>query len=1118
MRLLFNLCIVLILLLNIKSAFAQEINYIEAPENYQLYARDISDSATVSIHGKIKKGVTFNTVQLNVFKDGELYASEDCSLKNNQFLGDTRIDAGLHQFRFELLVNDGKKDSLIALADSVVCGDAYIITGQSNSHASSIYSNYSSTWCRSFGVKTGYEAYNDDDKKVRWGRATGNCEGLEKGGGWFMKNKFGVGAWGMELMRLIVEKHKVPVCFINGGSGSSSIEQNMLSTPEKPSLETSFGRLAYRVDQAGLKDKVKAIFWHQGETNSNHQQNKSIPEENYRIYSENFDILYNDWKKVYTGLEKVYLFQLHPGCGGDYQSEMREIQSQIAEHYNRIDIMSTNGVAGHDGCHFSYEGYCEFAERIFPLVSRDFYNEKPVGIITPPKMIGACYSAPGEISLQFDQPITLEEKLELKGKVHLLKDQFFFGEERMANLVETANAEGDKVVLEMKDNAIYNCITYLPNRTYLNTNDVYEGPWIFGENGLGALSFDKREIEASEVYGIQPQWNGYSLLDSTLNGVNFKIVFPKKANANRDWIWRARFWGHQPQTDLALLEQGFHVAYIDVAGRFGSPKATKIWDEFYAYATDNYQLNKKVVLEGMSRGGLIIFNWANQNTEKVACIYGDAPVCDFKSWPMGNGASKGSAAAWKTCLEEYGFTEELALAFGGNPIDHMENIANAKIPILNMVGDADEVVPVEENTALLKKRLNELGWDLTLIHKPGVGHHPHSLKDPKPIVDFILMNTGNKDKKIDDKPEWSMNNVTCRSDFRNCKIQFEQNKTGHVAFLGGSITEMNGYRPMMCEFLEDKFPSTEFTFTNAGIASTGSTTGAFRMERDVLAKGPLDLLFVEFAVNDDQDGEHTYEQALMGMEAIIRKARKHNPNVDIVMTFFVNPNILNDYQQGKVRTSVAAHKAVAAHYNISTCNLAKEVADQISIGTLNWETFGGTHPHDFGNRICANMISSMLEEAWSRKEVVKNSEPINVFNFENGSLVNPASCDFDKKWTYAIPDWQNIEGSKRERFLNCKMLSTTKSGAELAFNFEGTAVGVYIVAGPDAGMVEVSIDGGDYVKFDLFHHKYSKGLHYPQTVMFATELSKGVHTMKLRMLKETSGTGTAARIMDFVVN
>jgi hypothetical protein len=45
---------------------------------------------------------------------------------------------------------------------------------------------------------------------------------------------------------------------------------------------------------------------------------------------------------------------------------------------------------------------------------------------------------------------------------------------------------------------------------------------------------------------------------------------------------------------------------------------------------------------------------------------------------------------------------------------------------------------VGENTAIAEKRYLELGGTIKVIHKPGVGHHPHSLKDPTPLVDFVL--------------------------------------------------------------------------------------------------------------------------------------------------------------------------------------------------------------------------------------------------------------------------------------------------------------------------------------------------------------------------------------------
>ena len=99
-------------------------------------------------------------------------------------------------------------------------------------------------------------------------------------------------------------------------------------------------------------------------------------------------------------------------------------------------------------------------------------------------------------------------------------------------------------------------------------------------------------------------------------------------------------------------------------------------------------------------------------------------------------------------------------------------------------------------------------------------------------------------------------NITLRGNLLNSMTVFEKSQKGRVAFMGGSITEMDGYRPMVMEFLKSRFLETEFEFINAGISSTCSTTGAFRLERDVLSKGPIDLFFLEFAVNDDQDAGH----------------------------------------------------------------------------------------------------------------------------------------------------------------------------------------------------------------------------------------------------------------------
>ena len=204
-------------------------------------------------------------------------------------------------------------------------------------------------------------------------------------------------------------------------------------------------------------------------------------------------------------------------------------------------------------------------------------------------------------------------------------------------------------------------------------------------------------------------------------------------------------------------------------------------------------------------------------------------------------------------------------------------------------------------------------------------------------------------------------NVKLRGGLQNARIQFEQKQTGRVAFIGGSITQMDGYRPMVSNWLRARFPKTKFEFINAGIASTGSQTGAFRLGDHVLAKGRIDLLFVEFAVNDDQDARHSRRGCILGMEGIIRQARLRQPLCDLVVTHFVNPPMLKQIQSGEVPPSIEAHEDVLRHYNVSSVYLAREVADRIAAGKLTWAQYGGTHPKPAGNAVASGLIGELLD-------------------------------------------------------------------------------------------------------------------------------------------------------------
>lgn len=233
-------------------------------------------------------------------------------------------------------------------------------------------------------------------------------------------------------------------------------------------------------------------------------------------------------------------------------------------------------------------------------------------------------------------------------------------------------------------------------------------------------------------------WKGFERSDFTVAGRAALLVRPKTPAPGNPWIWRTEFFGHEPRGDIALLGKGFHVAYIDLQNLYGAPVAIEAMDAFHDHLTKTFGLSQKVVLEGFSRGGLFAFNWAAHRPANVAGLYVDAPVCDIKSWPGGKGKSKGSPGDWQKLLKVYGLTEEQAIAYDKNPIDTLASLAKSGVPILAVVGDADKTVPVSENIDIVEKKYQALGGKIQVIRKPGCDHHPHSLPDPAPIVDFVV--------------------------------------------------------------------------------------------------------------------------------------------------------------------------------------------------------------------------------------------------------------------------------------------------------------------------------------------------------------------------------------------
>lgn len=487
--------------------------------------------------------------------------------------------------------------------------------------------------------------------------------------------------------------------------------------------------------------------------------------------------------------------------------------------------------------------------------------------------------------------------------------------------------------------------------------------------------------------------------------------------------------------------------------------------------------------------------------------------------------------------------ERITTVTDGNPeaISPIHHIQKGTPPTIIFHGTGDTTVSIKSvrdfaaemkrrgNTCILKEYEGQphgfFNYGRGKKNDTGPSMYELTIRDLDQFIDDHIANEDEQDfdRQSGKAPAVSVKEKNGGTTHRSRQI-FDVTKKGHVAFLGGSITEMNGYRPKVMAHLRKQFPNTEFTETNAGISSTCSTTGAYRLKRDVLSKGPVDLLFVEFAVNDDQDAGHAYREAVRGMEGVIRQVRRHNPEADVVMVHFVNPSMLETVQKGGVPTSIAAHSAVARHYKVPYVSVAHGLAEKIEDGSMTWKQFGGTHPKGPGNQLAADLAFSMYQEAGQQ---VTDSAPFphempapqDAGSYIHGQFVDIKTAMPGDGWTLGVPDWKSLPGSKRSRYTNIPILSSDTSGAECTLRFDGSAVGAFVVAGPDAGMLEAKIDDGEFKKVDLYHH-YSKGLHYPRTVMFATDLEPANHTLTIRISESNNkaSVGHAARIMQFAVN
>ncbi len=366
----------------------------EKAVNNQFYARDPSTNMGTIYYNGTGAGTT--PVYLKVFAtpSGGSEAQYGPTLRQTPVAGaygfSAPIAAGKVTYRVEFGTTSGVTDTLSATVTNLVCGDAYIIDGQSNALAvdnTAPNDNTTDPWIRTYGLTSG------------WGYA------ISKG------TEMQLGLWGWYLAKSMTATYNMPVCFIQGAVGGTRIDQhqpNPAGHSQAGSLYSIYASIYNRVIGGNLSHGIRGVFWHQGENNSG----AAAPtgDWDYKSYQQYFIDMSAAWKQDFPNLQRYIIYQVMPApCAmGPKGDQLRDVQRTLPSLYSKMHVLCTLATPGYEGCHFNPTGYQNFANLTAPLVGQDFYGVVPAMSVTAPILRRAYYTSATrtEIALEFDQDMS----------------------------------------------------------------------------------------------------------------------------------------------------------------------------------------------------------------------------------------------------------------------------------------------------------------------------------------------------------------------------------------------------------------------------------------------------------------------------------------------------------------------------------------------------------------------------------------------------------------------------------------------------------------------------------------------------------------------------------------
>lgn len=231
------------------------------------------------------------------------------------------------------------------------------------------------------------------------------------------------------------------------------------------------------------------------------------------------------------------------------------------------------------------------------------------------------------------------------------------------------------------------------------------------------------------------EWFGYRKKEFEFAGRNALIVFPSDSVATPKWLLKTEYFGAFPELETALIERGYHLAYLENLNRWGVDADQDAKRDFADYLAREYGLEKRCVCIGMSCGGFHAVNFASRYPSYVSLLYLDAPLLSFRGWSK----EFENQACWISEQKEaYGFTTEKEIEeYTDLPINRLSVLTDNKIPVALVYGGADTIVSPELNAEKLLEYYEAHDAPIKAWCKPNCDHHPHGPNDISEVVDYI---------------------------------------------------------------------------------------------------------------------------------------------------------------------------------------------------------------------------------------------------------------------------------------------------------------------------------------------------------------------------------------------